>query len=164
MKVIEPQAARFDNTKIYIHRRSKKEGGAVDGRYIRVGGIFKLGAPDLKHRQFMGIHEHLFVTMSYPDYVTDLFGAAADLPGGPGIGFITWICKTSCSVGKGGLWYFIPRSIWDFAKGDFAKTIRTSSMVSIVAGEGSGYYHLLNFPLLTREYLRSRYRTGKKVK
>lgn len=158
IKLIEKQAAEFSNTKIYIHRRSKKEGQKPDGRYVRIGGIFRLGPPDLKHRQFSGIHNHLFLTLNYPDYIKDILGIAADLPTVPLHRSVTWTHPLSCSVVKGALWYFIPRYIWGVEPGDYGETITTTSTVSIVAGEGGGHYHLLSLPLLTRDYLRKRYK------
>lgn len=158
MKLIEKCAAQFTNTKIYIHRRCKKEGQKPDGRYIRISGIFRLGTPNLKHRQFVGVHNHLFVTMNYPDYIKDVFGIGADLPGIPGCGEITWLYPVSCTATKQALWYFFPRCIWGVEPGDYAETITTTTTVSIVAGEGGGNYHILNIPLLTREYLRKRYK------
>lgn len=158
MKTVEEVAARFDNTRIYVHRRSKKEGSEPDGRYIRIGGIFKLDTPDLKRRQYMGIHNHLFITLNYPDYIRDFLGIAADLPGVVGKGNVTWVQLSSCSIVKHALWYFIPRSIWDIQQDDYTKTIKTTTTVSIIKGIGGGVYHLLNVPLLTRTYLRERYK------
>lgn len=158
MRIIEKEAARFTNTKLYIHRRCKKEGGEPDGRYIRIGGIFRLSTPNLKHRQFSGIHNYFFLTMNYPDYIKDVFGVAADLPGIPGHGPVTWLYPISCTVVKGALWYFIPRSIWGMEVGDYTNTITTTSTISIIAGEGGGHYHLLNIPLLSRLYLRKRHK------
>lgn len=157
MKLVKKEAARFDNTRIYAHRRCKKEGAEPDGRYIRIGSIFRLGTPNLNHRQFVGIHSHLFVTMNYPDYVKDLLGIAADLPGIPGFGNVTWVHPVSCSIIKRGLWYFLPRCVWEFMDGDYKETIKTTSTVSIVRGIGGGEYHILNLPLLTRTYLRKRH-------
>ena len=158
MKTIEEEAARFENTRVYIHRRSKKEGSEPDGRYVRIGGIFKLDTPDLKRRQYLGIHNHLFVTLNYPDYVQDFLAIAADLPGIEGHGNTTWVHLASCSITKHALWYFIPSSVWGVHPEDFKKTIKTTTTVSIVKGIGGGIYHILNFPLLTRNYLRERYK------
>lgn len=158
IKTIEKNAAIFRNTRVYIHRKSKKEGAEPDGRYLRIGGIFRLGAPNLKHRQFIGIHTHLFITMNYPDYISDMLGIAADLPGIPGKGNVTWVHTASCSVQRRGLWFFIPRYVWEIKTGDFKNIIKTTTTVSIVAGQGGGYYHILDVPLLTRSYLRGRYK------
>lgn len=158
VRLIEPEAARFDNTRIYIHKRCEKEGGAVDGRYIRIGRMFQLGVPDLKRRQFLGIHKNLFVTIGYPDYVQDLMGVATDLPRVPGIGAITWVTSLACSTSKKAMWYFIPRNIWEHTPADFDGTLYTTSVISIVTGEGGGQYHLLSIPLITREFLRSKYK------
>ena len=86
MRIIKAQAAVFNNTKIYVHRRSKKEGRRVDGRYVVVGGIFRLGVPNLPHTQYIGLHKNLFFTMNYPEYVNDVLGIAADLPDVGGVG------------------------------------------------------------------------------
>lgn len=158
LRLINPEAARFKNTCIYLHRRSEKEGGRVDGRYIRIGRIFQLGAANLKPRQFLGIHKNLFVTIGYPDYITDLLGVATDLPRVPGIGNIVWTTSLSCSTSHKAVWYFIPRKIWEFTPTDFDQTIYTSSVISIVTGEGGGQYHLLSIPLITREFLRAKHK------
>ena len=158
MRTIEREAARFVNTRVYVHHRSKKEGAEVDGRYLRIGGIFRLGAPNLKHRQFIGIHTHLIITMNYPDYIKDMLGIAADLPGISRKGNVTWVHTASCSVHSRGLWYFIPRYVWDYVPGDYEKHIKTTTTVSIISGIGGGHYHILNVPLLTRAYLRNRYK------
>ena len=114
MRVIEPKAAQFNNTRIYIHKRSSKAGGQPDGRYIWIGGIFKLGAPNLKKRQYLGLHNHMVITLSYPDYIHDLIGIAADLPGIEGCGNLSWMHRTYASATqKGGLWYFIPKLVWE---------------------------------------------------
>lgn len=155
-----PQAGRFENTRVYVHRRCRKEGQYVAGRYIRVGGVFKLGAPSLKSSQFMGVHKHLFVTVDYPDYIRGLLDVAADLPGHPVLGQFTWASSTSCKVLDDDLWYFVPRKLWGFQEGEYDKIIKTESTLSILQGLGGGTYYLLNFPLLTRKYLRARYKVG----
>ena len=164
VRLIEPEAARFDNTCIYIHKRSRLEGGRVDGRYIRIGRMFQLGAASLKKRQFLGIHKNLFVTIGYPDYIQDLLGVATDLPRVPGVGAITWVTPLACSTNKKAVWYFIPRNIWQHTDADFDGTIYTPSVISIVSGEGGGQYHLLSIPLVTRAFLRAKYKKvrGKK--
>ena len=159
MRIINPQAAKFDNTKIYVHRRSKKEGRRVDGRYIRIGGIFRLGTPNLPHIQYLGLHKNLFFTLNYPEHINDLLGIAADLPEVGGLGEpTTWLSQTSSTIQKGALWYFVPKGIWGFREGDYDRVISTSSYVSIVAGEGGCHYYLLHIPLISRDFLRARYR------
>lgn len=158
MRIIKAVAARFDNTSIYVHRRSKKEGAAPDGRYIRVGGIFRLGAPNLPPKQFIGIHKELFFTMNYPEHINDLLGIASDLPEVGGVGQpTTWVGKISNYIVDGTLWYFVPKAIWGFKTGEYDKVIKTSTYVSIVAGEGGKHYYLLHVPLISRKFLRTRY-------
>ena len=153
------QAGRFENTRVYVHRRSKKQGAAVDGRYIRVGGVFKLGAPPLKSLQFIGVHECLCLTISYPDYIRGILDVAADLPGHTELGIFTWGPTTStCKVLQNDLWYFLPVSVWGFLEGEYDKIIKTHSTLSILQGKGGGTYYLLNIPLLSRKYLRTRYK------
>ena len=157
MRVIQKEAARFNNTTIYPHRRSKKEGRKLQGRYIRIGAIFQYGTPVINRRQFMGIHDSLFVTMNYPDYIKDHLGIAADLPEIPGYGPAIWVTPVSCSIQNKGIWYFIPKFSWEMEEDDFNETIKTSSVVSIVTGENKGVYHILTFPLLSKTYLRKKY-------
>jgi hypothetical protein len=160
------QAGRFENTCAYIHRRSKKHGAAVDGRYVRVGGVFKLGTPPLKSMQFLGIHDCMFMTISYPDYIRGILDVAADLGGHAELGQFTWAHYLKCKVGGDDLWYFVPRYVWGFQEGEYDKTIRMHSTLSILQGLGGGTYYLLNLPLITRKYLRARYKkpTGRKKK
>ena len=158
------QAGRFENTRVYIHRRSKRQGAAVDGRYIRVGGVFRLGAPPLKSRQFMGVHSCLFMTVSYPDYVRGILDVAADLASHPELGQFTWSNPVKCKVLEDDLWYFVPRNIWGFKEDEYDKTIKTHSTLSILQGIGGGTYYLLNVPLITRKYLRTRYKTQRVYK
>ena len=157
MRIINPQAAVFENTKIYIHRRSKKEGRDVDGRYLRIGSVFRLGTPDLPHQQYIGLHKTLFFTLYYPEHINDLLGIAADLPEVGGVGEpTTWVAKVHSHVLKGALWYFIPKGVWAYRKGDYDKVISTTSYVSIVAGEGGQQYYILQVPLITRNFLRQK--------
>ena len=159
LRVVEKQAAVFENTRIYTHRRSKRDGGQPDGRYIRISGIFRLKPPDLAKRQFLGIHQHLFVTLNYPDTTKDLLSVAADLPNIPGHGGpATWAHPISCSVYNRGIWYFLPKCVWEITGGDYTDIVKTTSIVSVVSGIGGGHYHILSLPLLTREYLRLRYK------
>jgi hypothetical protein len=159
MKVVNPCAARFENTKVLVHRRSRKRGRCVDGRYIRVGGIFRIGTPLLKPRQFMGIQTCLAVTMDYPDYVNGLLDVAADLPGLTEKRSMVWVGDISCSTSKGGLWYYVPRGVWGWKEGeDTEKVITADSYVTIVRGNGGGIYYVLKIPLITAKYLRSRYK------
>lgn len=162
---MKTNAGRFENTRVYIHRRSRKDGRRVDGRYIRVGGVFKLGAPPLKSLQFIGVHDTcMFLTISYPDYIRGILDAAADLPAHPQLGYLTWADKAKCKVLRDDLWYFIPTSTWGFQEGEYDKAIRTHSILSIVTGVGGGVYYLINMPLLTRKYLRARYKTARTYK
>jgi hypothetical protein len=107
------------------------------------------------------------VTVSYPDYIRGVLDAAADLPGRSDLGYITWSGDTGwCKVlQEKDLWYFIPLSLWGFQEGEKETAIKTYSTLSIVQGIGGGTYHLINLPLITRKYLRARYkRTSKKSK
>jgi len=153
-----PQAGRFENTRVFVHRRSRKQGRRVDGRYIRVGGVFKLGSPPLKSLQFVGVHEHMFMTISYPDHVRGILDVAADLPSHHAFGQFTWASSLALRVRKADLEYFIPISIWGFLEGEYEKTMRTHSTLSILQGLSGEPYYLLNMPLLTRKYLRARYK------
>jgi hypothetical protein len=127
-------AGRFENTRVYVHRRSRKQGRRVDGRYIRVGGVFKLGAPPLKPLQFMGVHSHMFLTVSHPDYIKGILDVAADLPGRAELGPFTWAATTTCKVLRDDLWYFIPIGVWGFQEGEYSKTIKTHSTLSCLLG------------------------------
>jgi hypothetical protein len=160
------QAGRFENTRVYVHRRSKKQGAAVDGRYVRVGGVFRLGTPSLKSMQFMGIHSCMFLTISYPDYVRGILDVAADLAGHADLGQFTWSNYLTCKVLHDDLWYFIPAYVWGFKEGEYDKTIKTHSTLSILQGLSGGMYYVLNVPLITRKYLRARYKkpVGRKKK
>jgi len=153
---------RFENTRVYLHWKTEKRGRHVDGRYIRVGGVFELGAPPLKASQFVGIHEHLFCTVSYPDYVKDLLGAAADLPSVPELGPITWANPVGLGIHGKDLSFFVPRSVWWWDPGDYEDIIKTTSYFRAVNGIGNGTFHLLEIPLLSREFLRTRYRPKRK--
>lgn len=155
------QAGRFENTKVYIHRESKKKGGQVDGRYLRVGGVFRLGTPPLKSLQFIGVHDHMCMTISYPDYIEGVLDVAADLPVFDDVCAFTWCNTVKCKVQQDDLWYFIPKSLWGFREDEYNKTIKTVSTLSILKGLGGGMYYLLNIPLLDRRYLRSRYKKPK---
>jgi hypothetical protein len=159
------QAGRFENTRVYIHRRSRKQGRRVDGRYVRVGGVFKLGTPSLKSLQFLGVHKHLFMTISYPDYIRGVLDVAADLPGRHGLGYFTWVnTALKCKVLNKDLWYFIPTSVWGYRDEEHDKIIKTYSTLRILKGIGGGDYYLLNLPLITRKYLRARYKSQWKKK
>jgi hypothetical protein len=157
-------AGRFENTRVYVHRKAVKQGRQVDGRYIRVGGVFKLGSPPLKSLQFIGVHDCMFMTISYPDYVRGVLDLAADLPSHPDGGIFTWAANVKCKVLKKDLWYFIPTSTWGFLEGEYDMMIKTVSTLSILRGSGGGMYYLLNMPLLTRKYLRARYKNLPAVK
>jgi len=159
-------AGKFENTRVYVHRQAKKRGRRVDGRYLRVGGVFRLGTPPLKPLQFIGVHDHLCVTVSHPDYIEGVLDVAADLPVYGDISPFTWCSTVKWKVLQNDLWYFIPRTMWGFKEGEYDKIIKTPSNLSIVQGIGGGTYYLLNVPLLDRKYLRSRYKKpiGHKVK
>ncbi|KKN01658.1 hypothetical protein LCGC14_1125610 [marine sediment metagenome] len=158
-RIVKAVAARFDNTSIYVHRRCKKDGRTFAGRYIRIGGLFKLGAPTLPSRQFYGLHRELFFTVNYPEYINDLLGIASDLPevGGKGQPTI-WMGDTTGAIVDKTLWYFLPKNVWGHKDGEYEKPIKTSTYMSIVTGEGGGHYYLLHVPLITRDFLRKRYR------
>jgi len=151
-------AGKFENTRVYVHRQSKKKGRRVDGRYIRVGGVFRLGTPPLKPLQFIGIHDHLCMTISCPDYVEGVLDVAADLPVYEDTAAFTWCSSVKWKVQQDDLWYFIPRTMWGFKEGEYDSIIKTVSTLSIVKGIGGGTYYLINMPLLDRRYLRSRYK------
>jgi hypothetical protein len=97
--------------------------------------------------------------MKYPEWTNDLLGIASDLYDAkidkhP----LVWFGQTSVHVQKGSLWYFIPKGIWGFKEGDYDKVIHTTSYVSIITGESGNHYYLLHVPLISRNFLRSRYR------
>lgn len=159
MKVIDPCAARFDTTKIYLRRDYKKGNAGIVGHTVWIGGIFKLGVPPIKPRQFVGIQRCLFFTMDYPDYVGGILEVAADLPGLVPHKVAVWSGTLRCSTDKYGLWYYLSKDHWDFRAGlDPEKTIVTSSEVSVVRGNRGGIYYILKFPLITREYLAGKYK------
>jgi hypothetical protein len=161
MKLIEKTAARFANTRIYVHHRTDKYNQRPDGRYIHIGGIFKMGAPKLKRRQFIGIHKHLILTINYPDYTRDVLGIAADLPGIPSFGNVTWIGTVKCTLFRKGLYFYIPRRVWGIEDIDLEEPVRTTSTVTILYGEEGGCYHILNVPLFDRQYFCERYKERK---
>ena len=158
MKVVENKIAQFDNTYIYVHRRSKKLGGEFDGRYIRIGGLFRLGVPDLEPQQYIGLHDSLVLTMKYPEYAKDLLTVAADLPYINGVGILTWLGTASCHVSDRGMNYYVPRRVWGKVEGDYGDIIHTTSYLSVICGSGKGHYYLLSIPLISRKFLRDRYR------
>jgi len=121
--------------------------------------MFQLGVPDLHRRQFMGIHKYMFLTVSYPDYVKDLVGIATDLPYIPGYGPVVWCGSLACFNHEKSIRYFIQRNVWEFVdEKDFSGVIYTKGVISIVTGEGGGQYHLLGLPLLTRDFIRAKYK------
>ena len=137
----------------------------MSGRYIMVRGVFKLGAPPLKSRQFIGVHKHMFVTVAYPDYTEGMLDAAADLPGDPAFGVFTWAGSVQCCINdKVNLQYYVVPPIWGFREGERDKVIKTYSTLSILQGLSGGSYYIINLPLFTREYLRARYKKSKKGK
>lgn len=153
MRVIEKSAAIFENTRIIVHRSNR---GVPAGRQIWLGGIFKLGLPQLKSRQFMGIQSHLFVTMEYPEYVKGLLDAAADLPSITGRRPAVWAGVISCCTYDKGLQYYIPRYLWESEEAELNQAILTTSHLSVIRGHGGGLYYILQIPLITAEYFRRR--------
>lgn len=158
MRIIEAQSARFENTKIYVHRRCRTEGSRVDGRYLRIGGIFKLGSPSLPRLQFIGLHDCLCFTVTYPEYINDLLGVTADLPEMSKKNPTNWMYSVCCKIEGSALWYFIPQTLWGFVEGDYDKVIHTTSELCTVAGLGGNHYNVLNVPIISRKFLRNRYR------
>ncbi|KKM17298.1 hypothetical protein LCGC14_1677150 [marine sediment metagenome] len=175
MRLIEKAAARFDNTKIWVHYRKPKDGrSAVFGRHIWIGSIFKMGNPNLKPVQYLGLGNSLMVTINYPDHVRDIVTLAADFPYLPTStkkesktsDSITWFSKTKCTVrtsavenGTGGIRFFIPGSVWG---GDFPDelnqgVLRVKSHLSLVSGNSGGMYHVIIFPSISRKWLLSRH-------
>ena len=157
MKVVDRCAARFETTKIYLHRKAKgsKE---IKGHNLWIGGIFKLGVPPLKPRQFIGVYRCLFLTMDYPDYVGGILEVAADLPGLVPQKPAVWAGTISCCATSKGLWYFLSKDYWDFRPGiDPEATIVTTSEVSVLRGNKGGLYYILKLPLISREYLMGKY-------
>ena len=157
MRVIEKCAARFENTRIFVHR-DKTHKGKMAGRQIWLGGIFKLGLPQLKSRQFLGIQSCLFVTMEYPSYILGLLDVAVDLPGIKGTRPAVWAGVVSCCTCNRGLSYYIPRYLWETEESELQQgpTIVAPSELMILRGKGGGVYYILKIPLITEEYFRKR--------
>jgi len=108
--------------------------------------------------QYMGVHSCMFLTISYPPYIRGILDVAADLAGHPELGAFTWVYHLTCKTQQDDLWYFLPKSVWGFQEGEYDAVMKTYSTLPILQGKGGGMYYILNMPLITRKYLRARYK------
>jgi len=142
---------------IYPHRPYKDNRRIITGRYVNLDNIFVPNvSKDLNPQQFIGVHQHMVVTIATPGYIKNLLGIALDLNNirVKGKGYVTWLGTVRCYPAGHGCRLYIPSKMWNPKSPEFAGPWRTTGAAYWWAnGKESEPYFLVDIPALTREKL-----------
>ena len=132
------------------------------GRHLRIclysnPGPFPFGPPKTMGRaQYIGIAQHLVLTLMEDRYLTGLLAFQADCPMTPSGQPIHWVGGVSCQPWRGDLWYHINTLFLRDAKQllGHTKDLQLAAHVTGVNGRVSGrQYWLVEIPSITRAVL-----------